>query len=91
MVARLTWTFQSDVEEELDDDHDHENEIDKEFDEARGAKQKKIQLQERLMIYGLQDELCETVVKVESDVKEELDDDHPYQNEIDEEFEEPRG
>ena len=42
------------------------------------------------MIYGLQDELCETVVKVESDVKEELDD-HPYQNEIDKEFEEPRG
>ena len=39
------------------------------------------------MIYGLQNELCETVVKVESDVKEELDDDHPYQNEIDKEFE----
>ena len=38
------------------------------------------------MIYGLRDELCETVVKVESDVKEELDDDHPYQNEIDEEL-----
>ena len=37
MVALLTWTFQSDVEEELDDDHDHENEIDKEFDDARGA------------------------------------------------------
>ena len=90
-VWRLTWTFQSDVEEELDDAHDHENEIDREFDEARGANQKKIQLQERLMIYGLQDKLCETVVKVESDVKEELDDDHPYQNEIDEEFEEPRG
>ena len=40
--------------------------------------------QERLMRYGLQDELCETVAKVESDVKEELDDDHHYQNEIDE-------
>ena len=43
------------------------------------------------MIYGLQDKLCETMVKVESDVKEELDDDHLYQNEIDKEFEEPRG
>ena len=41
MVALLTWTFQSDVEEELDDDHDHENEIDNEFDGAKGAKQKK--------------------------------------------------
>ena len=30
------------------------------------------------MIFGLQDELCETVVKVESDVKEELDNYHPY-------------
>ena len=29
-----------DVKEELDDDHDHENEIDKKFDEARGAKLK---------------------------------------------------
>ena len=36
----LTWTIQSDVEEELDDDHEYEEEIDKEFDEARGAKQK---------------------------------------------------
>ena len=45
----------------------------------------------RLMIYGLQDELCKTVAKVESDVKEELDDDHHYQNEIDEEFNELRG
>ena len=35
------------------------------------------------MIYGLQDELCDTVVKVESDVNEEVDDDHHYQNEID--------
>ena len=43
------------------------------------------------MVYGLQDELCDTVVKVESDVKEEVDDDHYYQNEIDKEFEEPRG
>ena len=41
MVALLTWTFQSDVEEELGNDHDHENEIDNEFDGARGAKQKK--------------------------------------------------
>ena len=37
-VALLTWTFQSDVEEELGNDHDHENEIDNEFDGARGAK-----------------------------------------------------
>ena len=29
-----------DVKEELDDDHDHENEIDRKFDEARGAKLK---------------------------------------------------
>jgi hypothetical protein len=29
-----------DVKEELDDDHDHENEIDKKFVEARGAKLK---------------------------------------------------
>jgi hypothetical protein len=29
-----------DVKEELDDDHDHENEIDKKFDEARGVKLK---------------------------------------------------
>ena len=29
-----------DVKEELDDDHDHENEIDKKFDEASGAKLK---------------------------------------------------
>ena len=43
------------------------------------------------MGYGLQDELCDTVVKVEIDVKEEVDDDHYYQNEIDKEFEEPRG
>ena len=43
------------------------------------------------MIYGLQDEVCETVAKVESDVKEELDDDHHYQNKIDEEFDEPKG
>ena len=90
-VWRLTWTFQSDVEEEVDDDLDHENEIDKEFDEARGAKKKKIQLQGRLMIYGLWDEPFKTLVKVDSDVNEGLDDDHPYQNEIDEEFEEPRG
>ena len=40
---------------------------------------------------GLQDELCETVVKVESDVKEDLDDDHSYQNDMDEVFEEPGG
>ena len=37
------------------------------------------------------DELYETVVKVESDVKEDLDDDHSYQNGIDEVFEEPGG
>ena len=43
------------------------------------------------MIYGLQDELCETMVKVESDVKEELDDDHDHENEIDKEFDEARG
>ena len=43
------------------------------------------------MIYGLQDKLCETVVKVESDVKEDLDDDHSYQNDMDEVFEEPGG
>ena len=43
-VWRLTWTFQSDVEEELGNDHDHENEIDKEFDEAKGAKYVAIKL-----------------------------------------------
>ena len=37
------------------------------------------------------DELCETVVKVESDVKEDLDDDHSYENDMDEVFEEPGG
>ena len=35
MVALLTWTFQSDVEEELDDDLDHENEIDKAREQNR--------------------------------------------------------
>ena len=34
-VALLTWTFQSDVEEELDDDLDHENEIDKAREQNR--------------------------------------------------------
>ena len=43
------------------------------------------------MINGHQDELCETVAKLESDVLEELGDDHHNQNEIDEEFDEPRG
>ena len=43
------------------------------------------------MIYSLWDEPFKTLVKVDSDVNEGLDDDHPYQNEIDEEFEEPRG
>ena len=37
-LVMLTRTFKSDVMEELDDHHDHENEIDKEFVEARGAK-----------------------------------------------------
>ena len=37
------------------------------------------------MIYGLQDEVCETVAKVESDVKEELDDYHDHEKEIDKE------
>ena len=85
MVALLTWTFQSDVEEELGNDHDHENEIDNEFDGAGGAKQKKT------ITRKAHDELYETVVKVESDVKEDLDDDHSYQNDIDEVFEEPGG
>ena len=84
-VWRLTWTFQSDVEEELGNDHDHENEIDNEFDGAGGAKQKKT------ITRKAHDELCETVVKVESDVKEDLDDDHSYQNDMDEVFEEPGG
>ena len=39
---------------------------------------KNIIQQEKLVIYCLQDELCETVAKVESDFKEELDDDHHY-------------
>ena len=43
------------------------------------------------MSLGLQDELCETVARVESDVTEELDDGHHYKNEIDEEFDEARG
>ena len=41
MVAWLTWTFWSDVKEELDDDNDHVNEIDEEFDKARGENRKK--------------------------------------------------
>jgi hypothetical protein len=36
----VAWFTNQDVKEELDDDHDHENEIDKKFDEARGAKLK---------------------------------------------------